>query len=67
MTANGQSSLSPDGRWLLVAVQPASHDRGRTGQMPHYVTVDGYNDLEDVRTRVGRNRRRPSHCGCSTC
>jgi dipeptidyl aminopeptidase/acylaminoacyl peptidase len=50
-----QSRLSPDGRWLLVAVQSAAHDRGRTDQMPHYVTVDGYIDLEEVRTRVGRN------------
>ena len=54
MTATA-SSLSPDGRWLLLAVQPASHDQGRTGRMPHYVTVDGFNDVEDVRTRVGRN------------
>ncbi len=50
-----QSSLSPDGRWLLVAVQPVHHDGGRTGQMPHYVTVDGYIEIEAVRTRVGRN------------
>ena len=50
-----QSSLSPDGRWLLVAVQPAGHDGGRSGQMPHYVTTDGYIDIEQVRTRVGRN------------
>ncbi|MFU8831455.1 MAG: prolyl oligopeptidase family serine peptidase [Wenzhouxiangella sp.] len=49
------SSLSPDGRWLLLAVQPAEPNRGRTGRMPHYVTVDGYIDIEDVRTRVGRN------------
>ncbi len=50
-----QSSLSPDGRWLLLAVQPASHDQGRSGQLPHYVTVDGYVDIEQLRTRVGRN------------
>jgi hypothetical protein len=53
------SSLSPDGRWLLVAVQPASHNRGRVGRMPHYVTVDGYIDIEEVRTRVGRNLPAP--------
>ena len=53
------SSLSPDGRWLLLAVQPASHNRGRIDRMPHYVTVDGYIDLEDVRTRVGRNQPAP--------
>lgn len=53
------SSLSPDGRWLLVSVQPASHNRGRVGRMPHYVTVDGYVDIEEVRTRVGRNLPAP--------
>ena len=53
------SSLSPDGRWLLLALSPAAHDSGRTGQMPHYVTVDGYIDIEDVRTRVGRNLPAP--------
>ncbi len=49
------SSLSPDGRWLLLAVQPARHDPGQVGRMPHYVTVDGYIEIEDVRTLVGRN------------
>ena len=53
------SSLSPDGRWLLLVVRPARHDGGRRGQMPHYVTVDGYVDIEGVRTRVGRNEPAP--------
>ncbi len=53
------SRLSPDGRWLLLAVAPADHDDGRDGQMPHYVTVDGYVDIESVRTRVGRNAPAP--------
>ncbi len=53
------SSLSPDGRWLLLAVQPAAFDAGRGGRMPHYVTEDGYIDVEDVRTRVGRNGPAP--------
>jgi dipeptidyl aminopeptidase/acylaminoacyl peptidase len=47
------SSLSPDGRWLFVTTEPANHDDGRDGQMPHYVTDDGYVDIESVRTRVG--------------
>jgi len=47
------SSLSPDGRWLFLATEPASHDDGRDGQMPQYVTEDGYIDVETVRTRVG--------------
>jgi dipeptidyl aminopeptidase/acylaminoacyl peptidase len=50
-----RSSLSPDGRWLLLAVRPTDHEDGRAGRMPHYVTVNGYIDVEDVRTRVGRN------------
>ena len=50
-----QSSLSPDGRWLLIAARHARHEPGRSGRMPHYVTVDGYVDIEDVRTRVNRN------------
>src|SRR5699024_4081923 len=56
----GASALSPNGRWLLLAVQPAAHNNGQTGQMPHYVTQSGYIDVEDVRTRVGRNAPAPS-------
>ncbi|AKS42804.1 prolyl oligopeptidase family serine peptidase [Wenzhouxiangella marina] len=53
------SSLSPDGRWLLLVTQPAGYDDGRDGQMPHYVTVDGYIEVETVRTRVGRKAPAP--------
>ena len=53
------SSLSPDGRWLLLALEPADYDDGRDGRMPRYVTVDGYNDVEEVRTRVGRKLPAP--------
>lgn len=49
------SSLSPNGRWLLVVVQAAGSSAGAGGRMPHYVTESGYVDVEDVRTRVGRN------------
>ncbi len=56
----GLSALSPNGRWLLLAVQPAAHDEGRSGRMPHYVTQSGYIDVEDVRTRVGQNTPAPS-------
>lgn len=54
------SSLSPDGRWLLLAVRPADHSEGPEGQMPRYVTESGYIDVEDVRTRVGRKAPAPS-------
>jgi len=55
----GASALSPNGRWLLLAVQTAGHDEGKDGRMPHYVTQSGYIDVEDVRTRVGRNPPAP--------
>ena len=49
------SSLSPDGRWLLVVTAAKSADKGRVGKMPRYVNESGYEETEDVRTRVGRN------------
>ncbi|MGB9991286.1 S9 family peptidase [Massilia sp. SM-13] len=49
------SALSPDGRWLLVAVSPKSSDNGRVGKLPRYVTESGYEEFDDQRTRVGRN------------
>ncbi len=49
------SSLSPDGRWLLVVTAPKSGDKGRVGKMPRYVTESGYEEFDDQRTRVGRN------------
>ena len=49
------SALSPDGRWLLVATTEKGADAGQAGKMPEYVTESGYEELEDVRTRVGRN------------
>ena len=49
------SSLSPDGRWLLVVTAPAPGDKGRIGKLPRYVTESGYEEFEDQRPRVGRN------------
>ena len=54
------SALSPDGRWLLVV----DHRRraptpAQAGKMPNYVTESGYEEFEDVRTRVGRNAPLP--------
>ena len=48
------SALSPDGRWLLVATTDKGADTGTAGKMPKYVTESGYEEFEDVRTRVGR-------------
>ncbi len=49
------TSLSPDGRTLLVVTSVKGADVGRIGKLPHYVTESGYEELEDQRTRVGRN------------
>src|SRR5690606_14061997 len=56
------SALSPDGRWLFVATQPKGADAGQGGRMPKYVTESGYEEFEDVRTRVGRNDPAPQSC-----
>jgi dipeptidyl aminopeptidase/acylaminoacyl peptidase len=48
------SALSPDGRWLLAVTAPKDGDEGQKGKMPKYVTESGYEEVEDVRTRVGR-------------
>ena len=53
------SALSPDGRWLLVATEAKGADKGQAGRMPKYVTESGYEEFEDVRTRVGRNDPQP--------
>ena len=49
------SSLSPDGRWLLLVTSPKGHEAGREGKLQRFVTESGYEEQEDERTRVGRN------------
>jgi dipeptidyl aminopeptidase/acylaminoacyl peptidase len=49
------SALSPDGRWLLAVTYPKGADLGQQGKLPRYVTESGYEETEEVRTRVGRN------------
>ncbi|RNF82361.1 S9 family peptidase [Montanilutibacter psychrotolerans] len=53
------SALSPDARWLLVVTQEKDGDGGQDGKMPKYVTESGYEEFEEVRTRVGRNAPLP--------
>ncbi|MGY0505885.1 prolyl oligopeptidase family serine peptidase [Luteimonas sp. e5] len=53
------SALSPDGRWLLVITTAKGAERGQRGQMPRYVTESGYEEFEEVRTRVGRGEPLP--------
>lgn len=49
------SSLSPDARHLLLVTKAKNIDEGQIGKIPHYVTESGYEEFQDVRTRVGRN------------
>lgn len=49
------SSLSPDGRWLLVSTSPKDADTGRVGKLQKFVTESGYEEQEPERIRVGRN------------
>ena len=54
------SALSPDGRWLLVVTSEKDADKGKGGKMPKYVTESGYEEFEEVRTRVGRGEPLPN-------
>jgi len=47
--------LSPDGQRMLAVTEAKGGEAGRAGKMPMYVTESGYEEAEDVRTRVGRN------------
>ncbi len=53
------SALSPDARYVLVVTQAKKGDAGAAGKMPKYVTESGYEEFEEVRTRVGRNEPLP--------
>ena len=53
------SSLSPDGRWLVVVTAAKGFEKGRIGKMPRYVTESGYEETDDERTRVGRHNPAP--------
>ena len=48
------TSLSPDGRALLVVTSPKGYDAGRRGHLQRFVTESGYEEQEEERTRVGR-------------
>ena len=54
-----ESALSPDTRWLLVVTQKKGADAGQAGKLPRYVTESGYEEFQEVRTRVGRNAPLP--------
>jgi dipeptidyl aminopeptidase/acylaminoacyl peptidase len=46
------SSLSPDGRYLLVVTAAKDGDKRRVGKLPKYVTESGYEETDDERKRV---------------
>ena len=53
------TSLSPDGRHLLVVTTPKGFDAGKVAKLQRYVTESGYEEQEDERVRVGRNLPAP--------
>ena len=53
------SSLSPDGRYLLVVTTPKGGSKGRVGKRTKFVTESGYEEQDDQRTRVGRDGPQP--------
>jgi dipeptidyl aminopeptidase/acylaminoacyl peptidase len=53
------TSLSPDGRALLVVTSPKDHEEGKHGKLQRFVTESGYEEQEEERTRVGRNDPAP--------
>lgn len=55
------TALAPSGQWLLAVTSAKDADTGKGGKMPKYVTESGYEEFEDVRTRVGRNAPTPQN------
>ena len=53
------TSLSPDGRWMLVVTQAKDADAGKIADLTHYVTDSGYAESEATRAYVGRNDPAP--------
>ncbi|MGH8398828.1 MAG: prolyl oligopeptidase family serine peptidase, partial [Gammaproteobacteria bacterium] len=49
------SSLSPDGRWLVLVTIPKDYDRGAPGMMPEWITPSGYVQMLKRHTYVGLN------------
>lgn len=47
------SSLSPDGKWLLVATRSAKRSKGERTPMPLWVTESGNVETRQVRPKVG--------------
>ncbi len=50
------SSLSPDGRWMLVRLAKTGSPEGRRDAMPQYVSETGYVESRQVRPKVGTGK-----------
>lgn len=53
------STLSPDGRWLLLVTRAKGYDKGKAPELTHYVTESGYISQQKTRVYVGRNDPAP--------
>jgi dipeptidyl aminopeptidase/acylaminoacyl peptidase len=53
------SSLSPNGRWLVVVTIPKDYDKGAPGMMPEWITDSGYVQMLKRHTYVGLNPPAP--------
>ncbi|MGE7137760.1 S9 family peptidase [Luteibacter sp. NPDC031894] len=53
------TSLSPDGRWMLVVTEAKDADKGKIADLTHYVTESGYAETEATRSYVGRKDPTP--------
>ena len=48
--------LSPDGRSLLVALEPKEPNEGKADKMANFVSDDGYVEIREVRSKVGTGK-----------
>lgn len=53
------TSLSPDGRYMLVVTKAKDADGGKIADLTHYVTDSGYAEPEATRSYVGRSDPAP--------
>jgi len=53
-----EASLSPSGRWLIVALASEDAPKPKRDKMPRWVTEDGYVAVDEVRPKVGEPKPR---------
>lgn len=51
-----QTSLSPNGDWMIVVTRPKEIDQGKTSPMADFVTESGYVEAREVRPKVGTGK-----------